>query len=482
MSEHLWYYELLNETHGPVSTDDIQQMVADGQLSEADRIRPESSEEWITVTDLKALVENVASGADEWEEVTDLDDLKFTFEDSSAGVARASEGSEQNLDEIDERHSGLDIDSFHLIGDPEEARHSAFDSVSGQSSVAIWMVQSLGQVLGPMTMTELVGMAEAGALAGTDEVRKQDQQTWEQADSITEVASGIARGAAGFAKASPSAATTSKRSAASTTGSRSGKSSKPSSKSNAGSSTGRKRRRKKKRSQKDVLLAEIFSDVFSEDGKVRDLSERPDLAKPAAQSATLRPAVDAAPATATVPPALGVSGTAMPTPPGMAAASTSGYPAASPGMPGGAAAARPAFAPPGGKKKRSGGGGFAMPEPPVLAGIAGGVLVILLGVGGYLGWFSLPGFGVSPTTLFAEFETEFPKILAKDLPTAEWEDFRGKFLPLARSVAKAHVASAESDPSSAKILNKSLLIVRILEISPEKKEARESAWENYQEM
>lgn len=519
MSEYLWYYELLNETHGPVSTDEIQQMVAEGQLSAGNRIRPESSEEWITVTDLKTLVEKVADGEDEWEEVTDLDDLNFTFEDSSAGVNRASESSgdldarhsELSIDSFElkgdpeeARHSELDIDSFQLSGDPESARHSAFDSVAGQSSGTQWMVQSLGQVLGPMAMTELIGMAEAGALASSDEIREENQLDWVSADSIPEVAFALARGAAGKDKAASMTATAGKRRKSSTgTQTSSGEGdtakgkSKPSSKSVSGrksnSSTGRKRRRKKKRSKKDQLLAEIFSDVFAEDGKVRDVSERPDLAKPTAQAGSIQAPANLAPANPVAPVVPGfdapgqnitpASG-AMPSS-GMASpAGMSGYPGSSPGsspgMPSGAAA-RPAFAPPPRKKKRSGGGGggSSLPAPPVLAGIAGGLLVLIVGLGAYLEWFTLPGFGLTPESLFAEFDEEFPALMAQPVIPTEWVAFRAEFFRKARAVAETQKATAGTDPTAEIILKRALLIVRMVELSQLATDARKALWDEY---
>lgn len=485
MSEHLWYYELLDEAHGPVSTDEIQQMVADGQLTDDDRIRTESSEEWITVNDLQTLVESVASGEDEWEEVTDLDDLNFTFEDSSAGVSRANESAA----DIDDRHSGLDIDSFQLVGDPEQARHSAFDSVAGKSADNAWMVQSLGQILGPMAMLELVGMAETGALSGSDGIRQQHQDEWVPADSISEVAQALSRAAAGLpspptqdTEAQNLSAASDRKMSRSADRSSPGKKDKPSAK----SATGRKRRRKKKRSKKDQLLAEIFSDVFAEDGKVRDLSERPDLSKPVAPARALGTPPDVP--SVNTPPAGGfnASDSAAPASPGMAAAGLSGYPSASPGMLGGpaAAASRPAFVPPAKKKKRGGGGGagLSMPEPPVLAAIGGVLLVLLIGTGGYLGWFTIPGFGVDPTTLFADFEKEFSVIVSKEIPKDEWEAFRAKFLTGARQVARKFTPTAGRDPEAAKMLNKALLIVRLLEIPQSKIETREKSWTKYQEL
>lgn len=480
MSDHLWYYELLDESHGPVSTDEIQEMVADGQLTDDDRIRPESSEEWITVTDLKDLVDRVASGEDEWEEVTDLDDLNFTFEDSSAGVSRAEEVS----GEIDDRHLGLDINAFQLTGDPEQARHSAFDSVAGKSTDVSWMVQSLGQVLGPMSTSELVSMAETGALSSSDDVRQEQMEEWSRADSIPEIAPVFAQATLSpSGKNRRSATSADPRRPKSKAGKRPGKLDG----SAAGSGPGRKRRRKKKkRSKKDELLAEIFADVFAEDGKVRDITERPDLAKPAAPASTASPAVGMANPSVPVQPVIAGSGIPAPLSPGMGAAGAGGFPGASAGMPGGAsqAASHPAFTPPPRKKKRGGGGGagFSMPEPPVLGAIAGGLLVLLLGFGAYSGWFTVPGFGVDSSQLFSDFEAKFPNMMTKEVPPEKWENFRGSFLSGARSVAKANTKTAGTDPESAKQLNKSLLMIRLLEIPQTATESREATWKKYQEI
>ncbi len=530
MSEHLWYYELHDSIHGPISTDEIQTMVAGGRLSANDRIRPESSEEWISVVELKTLVENVASGEDEWEEVTDLDDLNFTFEESSAGIARTDETADEKSDD---RHLELDIDSFQLSGDPEDARHSAFQSAPDSSSETMWMVESVGQVLGPLTMHEVIGMAEIGALVEGDKVRKQDDSEWDTAESIPELAAVLAgtvgtsepvstsesdgtsepngftvdEAALAGKETSDSSGHGPKNSAKSRTAQRSSK---------AGSKKqpGRKRRRKKKRSKKDQLLAEIFSDVFAEDGKVRDLSERPDLAKPAAHTEAHQPVTTPASANAAINLSTPINPTAPVNPSAPAptehlgspspstaiagAASPAGYP--SQAMPptgspmaggpptggpptAGAMPAPAAFVPPAKQKKqKSGGGSISLPEPPVLAGIGGAILVVILGVGGFMGWIPLPGFGPNAKALFAEFNTEFPKISKTTPSKEEWATFRNQFLNRARVVGKAYTSTAGTDPKSRAILNKSLLIVRILEFDAEAQEAQQTAWEKYLEV
>ena len=483
MSEHLWYYELLNELHGPVSTDDIQQLVADGQLAAKDRIRLESSEDWITVTDLKTLVENVASGEDEWEEITDLDDLNFTFEESSADVVRATQGSDHEAEEFDDRHAELDINAFELIGDSQDARHSAFRTGADPASEAIWLVQSLGQQHGPMTMSELLAMVKAGSLVATDQIRTQDQENWAAPESIPEVAASLIEATAGASTASSGR---SKNSAADVSKSGSKRRRRPSSESAPGTTPGRKRRRKKKRSQKDQLLAEIFSDVFAEDGKVKDLSERTDLATPASKPSAAQPSAAqpsaAQPSVHPTPEPTPSMNSAMVASPagGLTGGITDASPSSSPMS--AAAAASPAARftpPPKTKKKKGGGGGVSMPQGPVLAGIGGGLVVALFGIGAYLGWFSFLGIGVNSKAYFAEFETEFPKIMTEELPSEEWQAFRSKYLIDGRVVAKSYTGSAGTDPASAKALNKALLIIRILEYKQTDVEARAESWNRY---
>lgn len=484
MSDHFWFYELLNEIHGPVSTEQIQRMVAGGRLATTDRIRPQSSEEWITVTDLKTLVENVASGEDEWEEVTDLDDLNFTFEDSSAGASRPSAITETDASEDDDRHAELDIDSFQLSGDPEQARHSAFDSVTGRSSETSWMVESLGQVLGPMTMKELVGMAETGALSAGDKIREEKASTWVAAEAVESVATALNRGAAGLSQGASMTAATAKRLTSSSGAASSGKSSagkshlKPSSpsrsKSKSSVAPGKKRRRKKKRSKKDELLAEIFADVFSEDGKVRDVSERPDLANSKAPSTP--PTPNAATISTSAPvsnPPAGVmdSGTAptAPTPSqaGMGA-SAIGY----------GQAARPKFTPPPKKAKKRGGGGISI-EPKVLGAAAGLVVILGLLSAGFTGMISLPGFGVDAAATFDSFEKEFAPFVGKKVSDGEWQAFKEKYASDVRAISKAAMKSAGSDPDAAETLKSALLLIKLLAYDQSATEARETAFEAF---
>ena len=49
MSEQLWYYELLMEEFGPVPLADVQQLIADGVLSDSDRVRADSTEDWLSL-------------------------------------------------------------------------------------------------------------------------------------------------------------------------------------------------------------------------------------------------------------------------------------------------------------------------------------------------------------------------------------------------------------------------------------------------
>jgi len=153
-----WYYQMLMEEFGPVEEMTICRLIEDGTLSSSDLVRAEDSAEWISVASRSW----PASGdASEPAAISDLSELSFEFEESTQSDRRAGREIAGPL-------------SQHV---PPE-----------------YYSQSLGQILGPMSMEDLIGMAESGALSGSDEVRCGEDSEWQSAGAIAELQRALSLG------------------------------------------------------------------------------------------------------------------------------------------------------------------------------------------------------------------------------------------------------------------------------------------------
>ena len=153
--ENRWYYKLLMEEFGPVSEAMIQQLLQDGTLSSGDLIRAENSGDWVRA-------DTVPPDDSEPDEISDLSELSFDFEEST--------------------HQ--DRQSKPTLSAPVQLE-----------ALPQFYTQSLGQVLGPMSMTDLLGMAESGALNGADEVRSGTHGEWSLASNVAGLKDALDRGA-----------------------------------------------------------------------------------------------------------------------------------------------------------------------------------------------------------------------------------------------------------------------------------------------
>jgi hypothetical protein len=142
--ENRWYYQLFMEEFGPVSESMVRQLLEDGTLGSGDLIRAENSADWVPA-------ETLAADESEPNEISDLSELSFDFEESAH----------------QDRQSKAAPVSPPQLEAPLE-----------------FYTQSLGQILGPMSMTDLIGMAESGALSGADGVRSGELGQWVLASSV----------------------------------------------------------------------------------------------------------------------------------------------------------------------------------------------------------------------------------------------------------------------------------------------------------
>lgn len=153
--ENRWYYQMLMEEFGPVSETMIRQLLQDGTLSPGDLIRAENSSDWVPVGTLP-------SDESQPDDISDLSELSFDFEESAHQERQAR---------------------------PPAAGPAPFEAPPE------FYTQSLGQVLGPMSMTDLLGMAESGALCGADEIKLGLHGTWMLASGFADLKNALHQGA-----------------------------------------------------------------------------------------------------------------------------------------------------------------------------------------------------------------------------------------------------------------------------------------------
>ncbi len=421
---------------------DVQQLIADGVLSDSDRVRADSTEDWITVVDLPTAAEaiavsaqaaGVADAATDDDRHDDLDIDSFSFENNPA------EEQETNAPGGD-----LDIDSFNLAGDSDSPQpvvtnpHKPIEEEEEEEDESIFFVQSLGEIWGPLTQEELVDMACSGSLSRGDEIREGEDGRWIAVEAIPGVGEEILRQQAIIEAETKDGGAPKKKK---TPPKKRPRKKKPTA----------KRRKRKKKAKPDEFLQEIFAEVFTEDGKVReDRAAAP--APPPPIAGTAVPGGAGVTPGATVAPAAGIPAAGM-----TGASSVSAPP------PMAAASAKPAFAkpkPPAKPRRSSGGGGmsFSMPEPKVLGIIGGGVVVLLLIVGAFMG--GLPGFGVNPETLFKDFATEYAS--AQKGSPEDWLQLRQNFAGSARSLATDLAPQVGTDPNAHKQYRAAVMIMKIL--------------------
>jgi|GEM_PF-298593 len=169
-----WYYQMLGEEFGPVSTQSLQELVEDGMLEAADLVRPADSTHWRRVDQSNLIDAGETTNSDVTTDaapdvLTDLAELNFQFEESGHGPKRS-----------------------RLPG--TQAAPSATPPVPETPPAPLWFHQFFGQVLGPVPLQELVQMAESGNLNETDSVRCGIHGEWQPAGDVPEIAAGFILG------------------------------------------------------------------------------------------------------------------------------------------------------------------------------------------------------------------------------------------------------------------------------------------------
>ncbi len=160
---------MLMEEFGPVTAEQLAVLIEEGTVGDTDLIRAEGSDQWFEASqwtaDSSAEEASVNSGSGEFEEISDLSELSFEFENSGAGTRT------RTAPEISQ--------STPLVAE--------ILPVEEEVEPAIYFYQSFGQTLGPLPLSSLVSLAEAGAISEIDQVRVGESSVWKPASTIQEL-------------------------------------------------------------------------------------------------------------------------------------------------------------------------------------------------------------------------------------------------------------------------------------------------------
>lgn len=465
-SKQKWYYQLMTEEFGPVSLDQLKLMIDDHVLSSSDQVRTEDSDGWIPVSKLlndSAVLQDKASeqdiaGSDVSPEEPDINDFQLHGDSESPPVHGSSRDS-----------SELDINAFQVQGDSDSPLPvqpaPRGDAPETKEKADCWFAQSLGQTFGPMAFSEILEMVRNGLLSHGDQIQETHDGEWQPVESRPELANVLAElppavqehGALSASETKPQAAVPKKKKL---------RPRQPNAESDAPPAPAKKRRKKKE----DPLLKEIFSEVFTKDGQVREDMLRSSSTSSAPAVADSQSASAASPTAASLPGASTEDGALT-----HSVSSSSGPPTASitppmqpaaPPQPAPPQAYTPPARPP--ARKSSSGGGFQMPEPKTLGIIGGGLALVAILVLGFMGILPIPGFGVDPESFLKDFAAQYEKV--KTGSASEWAALREDYGPTARELARSLATSVGSDPAAKRYQQAALLVVRLVAVAHDDKE------------
>ena len=428
------------------------------------------------------------------EDLSDLSELNFSFEESAdsttgsdeGSFGEASEASEHDIEDLME----VDIDSFNLEGDgdsplPEikpKPDSPPVPEPEARPPADEWFTRSFGVTLGPMFLSELLGLVQDGNLTRHDEVMKGANGTWIRIETVPALLEVVDDGEEDEEADIPGDAAE-----AQSPGTESDSGEKESKKTPAAKKSAkerkRKRKKRKRKPKKDEFLAEIFAEVFAEDGSVRSEIQRapasseqpPPVASDSEASASVGGSSSAPPAVPQTPPpsqgiAKPVAASAASTPPPMPppVAQTPMQPPPRPPMP------TPS------KKKRSG-AGLSLPSmDPKVLGIFVGVLA-LVGVGWLFASGAISVGGSDPTPVFAQFNEKYTAISGGTVDKKAWMALQKEFGVQAQNIAVEYVPLASSDPEAKKIADVVTAMIKVMTCGYDDAEARQKTFSEFQQ-
>ena len=191
-----WYYQLMIEEFGPVTVEQLQDLVESGTLSDGDLVRQESSEVWIPISDVRQSL--FVDGNDDLpslnEEIGDLSELAFEFEDSGPTTKRGAYSEDVDADGSPSIQTSTPIVPTSLSATssppatpPQESLPPALEEVREE-----WFCESLGQVMGPMSFEELIELGKGGALDANDRVKCGERGAWKIVEHLPSVMRAVA--------------------------------------------------------------------------------------------------------------------------------------------------------------------------------------------------------------------------------------------------------------------------------------------------
>lgn len=161
-----WYYQLFGEEFGPVSSESLRELLHDGTLSAADKVRSVSSAEWIAA-------EHAAADLNESSDMAnDLSELSFEFEEAGPTSRRGAYQSSVFATEAVTATQIADVADSDDAAEDNELRY---------------FVQVAGKASGPVTIAVLIRQAETGELLESTLVRSEDEDAWQSASEIHEL-------------------------------------------------------------------------------------------------------------------------------------------------------------------------------------------------------------------------------------------------------------------------------------------------------
>ncbi|MBC7966615.1 MAG: DUF4339 domain-containing protein [Fuerstia sp.] len=498
-----WYYQMLMEEFGPVTVEQLRELFNDGTLGDADLVRSEVDDVW---TPLAAVKQSLFTGSVDrlepaMEEIGDLSELAFEFEDSGPTARRGAYTQESPPEAIQESPpvaktpvSGSVVQSPNPVAavpvPPVASPPVASPRVpppqppANDQPVDEWFCESLGQVMGPMSFEELIELGESGALDANDRVRCGERGIWKTVDCLPRVMRAVAVGRAIQVDPAVVSSTTQKRLGDAAVAAMANPTEAPNEpvaeeplppqiqkqpvavpeKSTAGKPP---RKTRKNAKGEEELLDEIFDDVFND-------------ASPPAKTTTVAQSMTASSATAAT-----ASSKNTPPPPPMR-----------PPIPAAPAYSSPAYSPPASQDSSRAAGarltaaamasrsstkssGSSFEANPATIGIL--VAVMLVAAGGWYVWqYGIPG-GSSSGNGNGTFDREGSVKILKaamdrykalgDSPSeSEWNDFSMKTSKEMSTLFNSVYTQAGATPNGAACLAATMCVMKIAKTQPDNKE------------
>lgn len=170
-----WYCEVFGQELGPLSFEDLEKMVENGELSAHDKVKEGTDGKWTAASRVQGLYFTksafTAAPMAVSSAPSSLDEDETDFE--STVVPRAAIPAAAPLPNLEAVAPEI----------PEPAEEPAAPEPKE------WYCRVDGTELGPLTLTEMAALAEEGRLTGGDDVRRGRKVTWFPATVFPELAS-----------------------------------------------------------------------------------------------------------------------------------------------------------------------------------------------------------------------------------------------------------------------------------------------------